>query len=621
MKPLQIQPDNAVRLKSWVLTEVQRRLNFYRKAMELRHGLRSIRFGRNVINLPPLISELVPQQMAPRISLAYEMGGVVVGAVASKRPRVQVLPSGEGDKDSAALRQKFLSLKDQTMERQARRPIFWKLMDAIVNDGWGIKKTVWMPWLDFPLRREGQPDTEWNQDVTKFLEHKAAWPIAQRTVDPLTFFPRVGEYGGGDVIESGLRPFAPTLRALGLKLESSGRLISVPKDTPYPEWEVPAGASPTQRISELWNDEIMALVVGSDVFLFQNEQGRNPYTWRPGTTTALNDPALEGMSALYPTLTLQPWIDTLAGTMAGWALLAAIMPTYIEEQINMKRGATKEGPETSEIALGKVVKLPAGQTVHPGEAPAVGDALREMVGFLVGVVDRFNPPILQGQAPGRIAGVAAAGLREAALGRLTSLTDNSAELLAEEDAMVLYLIDEVVGAKVYAEGWEFDEASGKRPTGSRVGLSPRDINGRYSTLRQLNTDSLQDMIAKGTHGVFMSQGGIWSQERGMRFSGVDDPLQENIQKLQEFLFAQLGPQYAMQFAAQEEPTLGQLLQDFLGTDVGPQGGGQGGGNGASPGGNVPGPAPRRGGRPVGSPKGAGGGRRPVRQARGRMTPQ
>ncbi len=619
MKALSVQPETKRRLKQWLLTEDTRRRMHYRKTMELRHALRQIRFGRNAINLPPLIREVVPQQMLPRMNMAFVMGETVQGAMASKRPRVVVNPRNAGDQESAAKRQAWLAVKDQTMERQARRPIFWKLVDNMVNDGWGIKKTMWQPWWEFPDREPDQEDVVYNREVAKFLEERAPWPIAQRTVDPLTFFPRVGEYGGGDVIESGLRPVASTLSALGLKLNQSGKLISIPRETSFPQWEVPTGTSPTLRIGEFWNEEIMGLIVAGDVFLFENEQGRIPYTWRPGYTTGLYDPSLEGLSAIYPTLTLQPWIDFYFGVMTGWAALSAIWPTYIERDVGGSNPTTEAA--AAPIEFGKVVDLPAGTHVRPGVAPAVGNELKEMISFLLGTSDRFTPPILQGLAPGRIAGVAASALREAALGRISSLIDNCAELLAEEDSLCLYLVDKVIGAPVYAEGFEFEEATGKAVAGTRIGISPRDIQGRYTSLRRMDTDSIQDQIARGTHAVFMKQGRVWSGRRSMRFSGVDDVQAERLEQLEEFLLETLGPQYALQEAAKEQPTLAELLNDFLqGNEQAPPAG-EGGGeprNGTGPR-NIGGPAPRGGGRPTGSPKQPGG-TRAVTQPRGRMTP-
>jgi hypothetical protein len=234
-------------------------------------------------------------------------------------------------------------------------------------------------------------------------------------------------------------------------------------------------------------------------------------------------------------------------------------------------------------------------------------------------------PMARGLIGTRTPGLTLSAALEAASDRLKpvifSLEDAFSELMSKIWRSVENNIKQPVS--VYGDGFEKGRFGvGRKKIKNRFVIDPKDINGYYDCDVEIKISNLQDLTNQGMHAAFMNAHRLWSKERAMRFSGVDDPFDEYLQltreafrddpRVMEMLFRQ---------AMQEDPELGAELEALLaegeagleqaamggmplpGAAPGgePEGGGEEGVFGGAP---QPrgGPSPMAGGSPAGMPR-------------------
>jgi hypothetical protein len=244
-------------------------------------------------------------------------------------------------------------------------------------------------------------------------------------------------------------------------------------------------------------------------------------------------------------------------------------------------------------------------------------------------------PLASGIMGTRTPGTAFDAAMEMAMSKLTPLVSNLERGLADIVAMSWKITEDVVKQPIWVTGMGLQKGRmgiGRRMRQGRYVIDPKDIHGYYDIKATLTTQSLQSLISKGMHAAFMRAHKLWTRDRAMRFSGVDDPWDEYLSTLRDQL--EESPevvQHIMQQALQEEPELAKISAELGAQGVDIQGlvaslGGAGGGevpqlggvlSGAAGGGSEQGvfrgkpqprgqPAPGAGGRPRGSPRRPGG---------------
>jgi hypothetical protein len=497
------------------------------------------------------------------------------------------------------------------------------MMDSLIGDGGAVVKALRLPWSGFPTQTAGEDGAAYAKKVKEFLQKKPQQPFVARVVDLATFYPPLSEWGGGEVVEHGIRPTRPTLESLRLHGDSVSTLARLPDEVPYPVGQV-HGFGTTIEVSEIWNDEVCAIVIGgSKVMAFENIYRRVPYEWTPGITTSSYDPALEGVSLTFGLQYLQPWIDTMLAIIAAWSILGGNPIMWTSQDPVQGMTPSKEFA-VKDIPFGKWIDFGVGGKGGYMEPPGVGQAINQAVEMMVNLADRVSlSPISAGFIGTRTPGLAISAAMEAATANLTSAVDNAQMLLANVMKMLWGYVRDVVKAPVYVNGLVLEEGEGaRRGKYNEAVLGPSDIDKLQDLLCELQAQSLQDNIAAGTHAVFMNRNRVWSMDRSRRFSGVEAPekeeqqiIRETVRQLPEVL------QYIAMRAMGGQAPLQAIMEQALAA-------GQEGGAEAEPGRaegetpaagpeNIGGPAPRGGGRPSGSPKQPGG-RRSTHQPRGRM---
>jgi len=262
---------------------------------------------------------------------------------------------------------------------------------------------------------------------------------------------------------------------------------------------------------------------------------------------------------------LQPWLDTILGSMATWSIIAGNPTLGITRDAALLQAGVKA---TDEIAVqdflpGKMYDFGIG--AHPAfiEPPGVGGALVEFLNLIITLMDRVSlAPIASGFIGTRTPGLTQAAAMEAAVAKLTPIVENAQFATADFVKLCFYVIEKVIRKPIWVSGYLFEKDEANRKLGA-LRLAPADIKGHYDLTYSLHLDTLQDEIARGTHAAFMHQSTLWSRRRSQKFSGVENPSEEDLQRARETVMGlPLVQAYLAAHATDDQPTL-LAFGDFL----------------------------------------------------------
>jgi len=591
----------------------------FTEAKALMHGLRQLRFMRTSARPSKPYQRLVAKNVhAP---LAYALGQTATGSIARSRPTWLVSPRTDSPDDVKLAEALSVSgdLLFQTYERFSRKPLYWKFLDQCVCDGMGIWKFARTPWANYPLRENYNEDDEYNTAVDKFLEDRPPIPLRARLVDPLTFFPPTNEWASPVIMESALRPARETFHALRLQGTSSTNVVRVPEGTPYDFREPPPAAGTFMEVSEIWSESEVIFVLGapfSQVFAFENDPsifaGKLPYSWASGEVSGLDDPAVSNLSVLFPLMYLQPWMDTLLAMMVAWAAIGANPTAWTSRDVGA--GVQEPGVKVTDFQPGKVYSLGTGGKMGFLEPPSIGREAIRLLEMFINLSDRVGlAPIVSGIIGTRTPGLTQSAAMEAAISKLSPVVDNAEFCLAEALKLSFHAIENVIQKPVWVSGWQFEEATQTKRKGAHR-ISPADVRGHYDISCSLKVDTLQDVIAKGTHAAFMNNAELWGRRRSMQFSGVTNVSEEEDSLLKDRVASLPVVQaFLATIATQNDPILSAFAAFLAQSGLAPEqlltgevdmaalmGNGEGPGQGLGRR-NLGGQPKRGGGRPSGSP--------------------
>lgn len=580
------------------------------------HGLRKLRFMRNKKQAPKQMQRVIGKNMLS-LPLAFRHVQTVVGAIAKNRPTPHILMRDVADIETQARGQQWLDLVWQNLERLAKKKLYWAWADNVVADGLGVFKFTRHPWADFPeilVDESGSPtesDAEYAKRVDTFFNSKPPIPFRMKTVQPHTVFFPQHEWEMKDIVEINHRNLRETLRSLRVVPSASLKSFKIlGENEPYPRDEIPAIPGGNVKVYEIWTEDHVAFGMMGEWFEMENPYGGIiPYVLTGGATTGSNDPTLEHISALYPFQRTQPWADMMLSSLVSWSVLASNPIVWTSRDATAGMTAQDE-TAIEEIPWGKHMDLGVGGNIGVVQIPDSGPSIKASIELMVDLMDRSAlSPAASGFMGTRTAGLAIASAVEQSTAMLSGTLDNMQTGISEVYKMMMQFV-KIGKGPVYASGFQFESGKGNRKEAGIAKWDPDDVDKVLDVLAEIKSEGLQELISKGTHAAFMRDKGIWSDERSMLFSGVEDVERERINILKDM--ARKHPlvlQYLAQQATAEEPPLAALFQQAI--EAAAEGGGQAPGNGQQPtsgggeggqGGNDPvGAPPQRGGRPSGSP--------------------
>jgi hypothetical protein len=627
---LEVRPTEA----TWVEETISQNKSTYSETHKLIDQMRRLRYMRAKARPPRAFQRLIGKGI--RSPLSYNLVQTITGMIVRERPKYSRVPRSGVERQKAQTLANSADPMMQSFEQIAHRPLFFQWADQAVSDGRVIGKIRRVPWEGYPLRKAGEKDKDFNNRVAKWVMNASTHPIRATIVDAMGFMPDRNEWEPQFVIETGNRPTLPTFKALGVVPTNEG-FKQIPTDKPYPDDEIPTGTQPTVPVEELWTpDALYIRVAREQVLKFPNDFGFIPYAWNYGATTSHNDPALEGMSVLYPYLGLEPWVQMLLGVLASWSIVGG---TPILVQTTDRTAGASNAGAIADVPLNKMVTLPPGGDMKFVQPPPVGREIIEFIQLLMDFIDRAGiTPLAQGHIGTRTPGLTVASALEAASGKLIPIKSNLENFHETMVKMSWKTVYNNIKQPIHVTGTglvERDKLPGRRKGRGRFIVDPKDIDDYYDIKAELSFDTIQDEIAKGTHAATMKAHRLWGKRRAMRFSGVDDPEDEIDEiALDELSDTPVVRTQIIQQAIQDEPELQKIQQDLAdqGVDIVQLlvGGGAPGADGQSSGQIFQGgdQAPvdtgqRRGGRPpaTGTSRGGGTGGARARQRRTVRTPQ
>lgn len=567
------------------------------------HGLRRLRFMRNQ-NKPPRQLQAILGKESPSLPLAFKHVQNVVGAIARHRPVPHLIMRDDNDDETKFRGAQWCDLVMQQQERMAGKPLYWKWVDNVIADGMGVFKLTRHQWKDFPEPEDDETDESYAEKVEQFYARKNGPPFRLRTVEPHTIFLPQYEWEPQDIMEISTRSLRETVRALRVvptnQSLKSFRVLG--ENEPYPEDEVPNIPAGTVEVAEIWTPDMVAFGLMGKWFTMDNPyNGIVPYVTTGGATTGSSDPALEYVSTLFPFQRSQPFADMMVSSMIGWAILSVNPIIWTRRRPGPGVTGSQE-VAIEEIHWGKHMDLGVGGELGVATVPDVGPSIRSALEIMVELMDRSSlSPAASGYAGTRTAGLAIAEAVDNALGQFAGTMDNMQNGISELYKKMFSFV-ELGGGPTYASGFVFEDGKGgKRKQAGLVKWGPEDVDATLDILAEVKKESLQELISKGTHAAFMRDKALWTQERSMLFSGVEDTRKEEIGILRDMVKKHpIVQQYLAGKAIADEQPLAALYQQALEAEQGgappeePQGGGGGGGGAPVQ------RAPQRGGRPKGS---------------------
>ncbi len=605
--------------RQWLDNVIKDGQTTYEETFQLMHHLRRIRALRVKGRTPRSFSKIMGSGVRAPMSWAHTQ--TIVGMIAKNRPHFSRMPENDKDKERAQRLANTAMPTLESLERAAHRPLYYLFADQLAGDGRGVMKLRIVPWEGYPIPQEDENKRAYNKRVDEWRSRSTTQPFRLGLVDPMHFMPARDEWDIPYVTEVSKRPTKSVLNRLNLSLGVNNTLRTMdelPKGRAYNWRELPRGVGATMEVAETWTDdgELFIRMGGEHYFKMENAMGFIPYTWRFGEQTSIPDPALEGVSSIFPFIGIEPWLNTMLSVMAAWAVLGSTPILWTSRETN-SAVPTARAP-IGDIPLGKKIDLGPGGKIGFVEPPGVGREVKEYIELLFSIYERAGiTPLARGLVGTRTPGLTLSAALEAASDRLKPMVFSLEDGMAEIMSKIWRIVDTVIKAPVSVTGDYVEEGMFKVGKGqvkkARFVIDPKDIHGYYDCNVEVKMSNLQDVTNQGMHAAFMVGHKLWSKERGMRFSSVDDPFEEYLQiTREEFRDDPRLKELLFNAAVSEDPTLSQEMQELI--QAGQEGideaaalsGGGGGGGGED---RFEGEPPREGGFGGGRPAGAA--RRPT----------
>lgn len=625
-KPLRMSPTE----QTLVNRTVQEQRRIYQEMVTVTKQIRKVRALRIQTRTPKTFQKLVGWGV--RNPLPWSLVQTINGMIAKGTPLFSRLPLDANDPDQRDLANQLAASAwplIQTYGRMHKKDYFYMACDQLAGDGiaaFKMRRQTLRGYPDSPSLEANQKEWgDYNAMVAEYMANpRSPNPFSISQVDSATFFPDRAEEPEY-VVEYGYKPLAPTLAALGLKMDKNGKPVEmsdeealsnalnhndVPRGQMFSEQMQPSGLGNNLVVSEVWTADNCYVQIGGNVFKYENEFGMLPYAWRLGMTTSIPDPALERVSTVFPFFALDPYINTVLTGLLAWGIMASMPVAVITQQAT----AGNVGDSTQanvDIPLGQMIRLAPGQDFDFKVPPNMGTEAVNVLNMMLSFYDRAGvTSMARGnigtRTPGSTFGAAleAAGdmvgpIKESLAGICTDIVQMSWKAATQFNVPL-----NITGYSLAATGAKSDR--------TRIQVTPEMIDKYYDLDCELQAFSDQELMARGQYAALMIDKKIWSWERGAKYAGVQNPETERKQIFMDTV--RNSPEYmqlAITGAISEDPIAAQAMQIAMMAGGVPPGGAaappaenpSGGGDQHRPGMESP---MSGGGRAIGAPKNPSG---------------
>lgn len=594
-----------------VLKGINERRELYRERDDIMHDIRRHRLMRQKPSLHRNWLKRLGTKSGPKVPLMLRLLQTAVTAVNKDFPKVSSEPLSLKDKGNADEESQALNYLLQTIDRQHKRNFIAAFLFSHFGDGLSVFKTVEGPWAGFPVQEEGESNSDYNDRVEDFKDAHPM-PFYVSRVNGLTFYPPLDEYSEGPCIEIGWRSIRETfsqVRSL-MANEDEEKMQQIPEGMSFPWREFPPSLPPNQEVAEIWYDDYCFIatpgIKGSPVLYIENPMGEKPYSYGYADPTGVDDPANIGMSICYPLYYITPHIDSMLGYMMAWATF--MMPTLYTTQTPSPYVRATQETASWNWEPGYGYDLPTGRVMGVVQPPDMGAPANQIMSMLLGIADRGGlPPTISGDITGsRLAALTYQEAYGAGLARLAPGVRGAEFVLGDMLAKCRRRVADY-GEDLALNGWDWD--TGELPTRGWAKLRAAEAAKNRPIKVEMQPDSFQNEIAKGTHADFMStprpgRPPLWSHRRASLFSGVrPEEYEDMMDEIAADAALSTMIQLMAQKAAAEDPELGPYMAAQTGSPL-PEGEGTGiGRNGSRPGIAAGQGGGRRGGNATQKPRG------------------
>lgn len=458
-------------------------------------------------------------------------------------------PGGAAAQLNATLREHFFDASWARQEEEAEADVFRRFAHSVVCKGEGILKTVprtaaaWASYRAYAqelARRLSEGDLRKLDDDAKdrlydarteeYKRVRAPYPIRSTDVTPETFRYWKGEDGLTLAIEHKRVPYLETLARFGLALDRSGGVVKVDQAAlgqalPAEDWASAMSGVTTLTMDEVWRWNTCEYVVtgpgqSSPVLVrtYRHRFGdpvtkslRGPYAHCLGTTTASRLPHRAGLGVLYGFLDLFVMLDELLTVQQINAVLTGLASFKRNRPPNAGLPDSEYG-EDGRLATRQPVKIEPGYVfpddVGPLEMPRAGEALPLRIAQVREFLELILPKVLQGVVDTTDSGYQLA--LAARLGRIAfdPMVKNLRRAFARRTGFESFLIEEVIGETVYAQGTPpARPGEARRGDAGVLALGPQDLRGLHAYQCDLQPeDKASELVEVRKHAEMVKEG-------------------------------------------------------------------------------------------------------------------
>jgi len=470
--------------------------------------IRDIRFMRNAVDVPaPMQAEVVQTPVGHQIIERMK------GALTTDPLTITVPPSSEkaDAQEQSSKMEKFALTAFDQLERQADQDVIDNFVESQIADGHACMRMLYARtlWRGFPRRdRKGnESDADWN-DRTEEWKRGKPLPIAWNWVDPLTVYPLWGEFGLEGILEVSEQD------VLALHAEK----WNVEKPDLWELSRLHEGSEGSVTFQQWWTPETLTYAVeGEIVHHTRHRYGVAPYVYAFGLGAASNEPALMGMSVLYPLRYLIPYLDRVLSQKAS-AVRMWCWPTIIFKQTGM---GDQLGPDGTpilrevEIAPGATVDLYQDEEISFLTWRGNGPDADEVIQLVMGMIERAGlADTSYGQSRGE-SGYAINQLLAAARMRYKPIVKHAERALEQQVARLFDVVEYQAKQSLHV----YNRGKG----GGWITLAPDDLRGYRQVQVRLNPLLPTDTYARSSQALNEVRGGLRDRASAMEMIGIEQP--------------------------------------------------------------------------------------------------
>ena len=499
------------------------RRSVYRELHEQIRENRALRYGEHHIPIPIAYAS---STAIVRSSIVADILFRVVATLTTDDPVVRVPPIGPTEKAKRqSNRIEGWSQSAYTeMQRAAQRAVFRMGIDAASSDGLGVFKCTDRRdvWRGFPRRQRGD-DGEYSEEPGDYLARtdkftrSQPFPFHWTDLDPLTFFPLPGTYGGlSEVLEVTKRSAVPAMRAFNVKRNATGTFGKrrpgevLTEDSDY--------AGETWELAEYWTDKTVSYKLDQEIVDERTHNyGRVPYFPLGGHMTSSRDPHRMYQSVIQPFAHLIPTLDSVLTMTSNWVYLSAYPFLELIDPTGQMTMGQDNPLSITGIKPGDVLR-----NVRFLQAPNIAQGVSDLINLLNIMIDRSGlAAVMYGQGASSSSGYMVSQLMTAAQLVYAPIIENARMALEQMFPFMWQLIERVFRRSVPVLGPGTSRQAGEWQT-----LGPEDTDGYRACQVSMKPRLPMDEIAQRDSAGRMVGQRLWSRRRAMEHIGVEQPEDE-----------------------------------------------------------------------------------------------